>query len=129
MYLGKHCIDVHHERYDLVGVLPYTFQMGTERAQLGYRELTIQRDTIIGPTGTRLRGHEFHWSRIVEPLLEEHVPYQVEGSGKAKEGYATEALLASYIHIPLAANPQAMAELIRNSVLRRRAKERSVWSK
>ena len=113
MYLGKQCVDAQGVSYDLVGVLPYTFQMGTERAQLGYRELTTLRETIIGPAGMRLRGHEFHWSHIVEPLLEDHVPYQVEGAGKAKEGYTTETVLASYVHIPLAANPQAMVELIR----------------
>jgi cobyrinic acid a,c-diamide synthase len=117
MYLGKRCVDAHHTSHDLVGILPYTFQMGTERAQLGYRELTTLRETIIGPAGTHLRGHEFHWSHIVEPLLEERVPYQIEGSGKAKEGYATETVLASYVHVPLAANPEAMAELIRRCVL------------
>jgi cobyrinic acid a,c-diamide synthase len=123
MYLGKQCVDAHQVSYDLVGVLPYTFQMGTERAQLGYRELTTLRETIIGPARTRLRGHEFHWSHIVEPLVEEHVPYQVEGEGMAKEGYATETILASYVHIPLTANPQAIVELIRRCALRRRAKE------
>ena len=123
MYLGKQCVDAHHVSHELVGLLPYTFQMGTERAQLGYRELTTLRETIIGPAGTRLRGHEFHWSHIVEPLLEEHVPYQIEGSGKATEGYATETVLASYIHIPLAANPEVMVELIRRCVLRRRTRE------
>jgi cobyrinic acid a,c-diamide synthase len=113
MYLGKQCIDADHANHKLVGILPYTFQMGTERAQLGYREITLLRDTIIGCAGTRLRGHEFHWSRIVEPLLEEHTPYRVEESDKAREeGYATETILASYIHIPLTANPQAMAVLI-----------------
>lgn len=113
MYLGKQCIDTQQASHELVGILPYTFQMGTERAQLGYREVTLLCDTLIGRAGTRLRGHEFHWSHIVEPLLEMHAPYQVDGSDKAREGYATETILASYIHIPLAANPHAMMELIR----------------
>jgi cobyrinic acid a,c-diamide synthase len=121
MYLGRQYIDADHVSHDLVGILPYTFQMGTERAQLGYREITLLHDTIIGRAGTRLRGHEFHWSHIAEPLLEEHAPYQVEGSGKAREGYATETILASYIHIPLAANPQAMVELIRRCCMKGRA--------
>ncbi len=116
MYLGKRCVDAQHVSHDLVGILPYTFQMGTERAQLGYRELTTLRETIIGPAGTRLRGHEFHWSHIAEPLIEKHVPYQFAGEGMAKEGYATKTVLASYIHIPLAANPKVMAELIRRCV-------------
>lgn len=113
MYLGKQCIDTDHTSHDLVGVLPYTFQMGTSRAQLGYREITLLRDTIIGRAGTRLRGHEFHWSHIIEPLLEDCAPYQVEESDQRREGYATETMQASYIHIPLAANPQAMEELVR----------------
>jgi cobyrinic acid a,c-diamide synthase len=119
MYLGKQCIDANHTSHNLVGVLPYTFQMGTKRAQLGYREITLLRDTIIGCAGTRLRGHEFHWSHIVEPLLEEHAPYQIEESGQAREGYATETILASYIHIPLAANPQVMGELIQRCYTKR----------
>lgn len=112
MYLGKQYIDANHVSHDLVSLLPYTFQMGTERAQLGYREITIVRDTLIGRAGTRLRGHEFHWSHIVEPLLEQYAPYQIEESRKAREGYASESILASYIHIPLAANPLAMRELL-----------------
>ena len=116
MYLGKQCVDAQHVRHNLVGIVPYTFHMRTERAQLGYRELTTQRETIIGPAGTRLRGHEFHWSHIAEPLIEKHTPYQFAGEGMAKEGYATKTVLASYIHIPLAANPQAMAELLRRCV-------------
>jgi cobyrinic acid a,c-diamide synthase len=119
MYLGRQCIDADQASYDLVDVLPYTFQMGTQRAQLGYREITLLRDTIIGRTGTRLRGHEFHWSHIVEPLLEAHAPYQIEGSGKIRrEGYATETILASYIHVPLAANPQMIQELIQRCHVR-----------
>jgi cobyrinic acid a,c-diamide synthase len=113
MYLGKQCIDTQQVSHELVGILPYTFQMGTERAQLGYREITLLCDTLIGRAGTRLRGHEFHWSHIVEPLLERHAPYQVDGSDKTYEGYATETILASYIHIPLAANPHTMMELVR----------------
>jgi cobyrinic acid a,c-diamide synthase len=120
MYLGKRCVDTQHVSHDLVGILPYTFQMGTERAQLGYRELTTLRETIIGPAGTHLRGHEFHWSHIAEPLIEKHVPYQFVGEGMAKEGYASKTVLASYIHVPLAANPKAMTELIRRCLKGRR---------
>jgi cobyrinic acid a,c-diamide synthase len=112
MYLGKACIDANGKEHALVGVLPYTFRMGTERAQVGYREITTLRDTPIAPAGTHLRGHEFHWSRIVEPLLEEHAAYRVEGRDIRCEGYACETLLASYIHIPLAANPRVLERLL-----------------
>jgi cobyrinic acid a,c-diamide synthase len=117
MYLGKTCVDTNGRGHSLVGVLPYTFRMGTERAQMGYREITMLRDTLIAPAGTCLRGHEFHWSRVVEPLLEEHAAYRVEGRDVRWEGYASETLLASYIHIPLAANPRALERLLHVGLL------------
>jgi cobyrinic acid a,c-diamide synthase len=113
MYLGKICIDANGKGHKLVGALPYTFRMGTERAQVGYREVTTLRDTLMAPAGTQLRGHEFHWSRIVEPLLEERAAYRVEGRDMICEGYASETLLASYIHIPLAANLRVLERLLR----------------
>jgi cobyrinic acid a,c-diamide synthase len=114
MYLGKCCIDVTAVHHDLLGVLPYTFQMGTERAQLGYREIRTVRDTLLGPAGTHLRGHEFHWSRIVGPLLQEHAAYRLEGREDRLEGYADKTILASYVHVPLATNHKAMMWLIQN---------------
>jgi cobyrinic acid a,c-diamide synthase len=124
MYLGKTCIDSEERRHRLVGALPYTFRMGTERAQVGYREITMLRDTLIAPAGTHLRGHEFHWSRIVEPLLEEQTAYRIEGRDVVCEGYACRTLLASYIHIPLAANPRALERLLHSCLLyRRQARE------
>lgn len=119
MYLGKTCVDVDGRRHALVGVLPYTFRMGTERAQVGYREIVALRDTLIAPAGTRLRGHEFHWSRIVESLLEERAAYRVEGRDVRCEGYASEMLLGSYVHIPLAANPRVLERLLHVGLLGR----------
>jgi cobyrinic acid a,c-diamide synthase len=78
------------------------------------------RDTPIAPAGTHLRGHEFHWSRVVEPLLEEHAAYRVEGRDIRCEGYASETLLASYIHIPLAANMRVLERLLQVCLLERR---------
>ncbi|GAC1458762.1 MAG: cobyrinate a,c-diamide synthase [Ktedonobacteraceae bacterium] len=112
MYLGTGCIDAAKNYHLLVGAIPYTFRMGTERAQIGYREITTTRDTLLGPAGMHLRGHEFHWSSIVEELLEAHTPYQVEGRESTVEGYATKNILASYVHIPLAAHPQVLARLM-----------------
>ncbi len=122
MYLGKYCIDAASNRHTMLGVLPYTFRMGTERAQLGYREIITARETLIGPAGTRLRGHEFHWSQLVDPLLKEHVAYELEGQENIYEGYADTTILASYVHMPLAANPHVMTRLLHNCLLHREAR-------
>jgi cobyrinic acid a,c-diamide synthase len=122
MYLGKYCIDVANNCHALLGVLPYGFRMGLERAQLGYREIITTRETIIGPAGTRLRGHEFHWSQLVDPLLKEYAAYEQEGQENTQEGYADATILASYVHIPLAANPQSMMKLLHNCLVHREAR-------
>ncbi|GAC1360072.1 MAG: cobyrinate a,c-diamide synthase [Ktedonobacteraceae bacterium] len=119
MYLGTCCIDAADGKHALVGAVPYTFRMGGERAALGYREMTTTRDTIIGPAGTHLRGHEFHWSRIIEPLSAAHTAYQLEGRDATREGYANENILASYIHVPLAAYPQTLTNLVQGCIARR----------
>ncbi|HTK10466.1 MAG TPA: cobyrinate a,c-diamide synthase [Ktedonobacteraceae bacterium] len=122
MYLGKSCIDASGQSHEMLGILPYTFRMGTARAQLGYREITTARQTIIGPAGMRLRGHEFHWSQLIDPPgADEQAAYIIEAREKKREGYADETILASYVHIPLAANRHALIGLI-HSCLSLRAK-------
>ncbi len=112
MYLGTGCIDTTQKHHALVGAIPYTFFMGTERAQIGYREITTTRDTILGPAGMHMRGHEFHWSHIVEAISEAHTPYQLAGREIRTEGYANGNILASYVHVPLAANPHILSNLL-----------------
>jgi cobyrinic acid a,c-diamide synthase len=119
MYLGEHCIDAAGKSYALAGILPVITQMGTERAQLGYRELTMLRDTVLGPAGMRLRGHEFHWSRLLHPLPRKYAAYRLDGPGDIWEGYASETILASYIHVPLAAYPHTIAWLVERCLARR----------
>lgn len=123
MYLGKYCIDAANKCHAMLGILPYIFRMGGERAQIGYREVITARETIIGPGGTRLRGHEFHWSHLTTSLAREHAAYELEGRENAYEGYADATILASYIHVPLAANPHVMAQLLHNCLLHREARK------
>ncbi|MDH3981788.1 MAG: cobyrinate a,c-diamide synthase [Kiritimatiellaceae bacterium] len=71
----------------------------------GYRIVTFNRDTILGPAGTQLKGHEFHWSKwITKPATgfgalqtDEHV-----------WGYSNDQILASYFHIHFGSNPEAL---------------------
>lgn len=121
MYLGESCLDADGHRHMLVGALPLTTQVGKRRAQLGYREVTLARDTLLGPEGTRLRGHEFHWSSLVQPVPSASAAYRLEGPEERLEGYANETLLASYIHIPLAAYPKSLSWLISHCIEYRRA--------
>ena len=58
MYLGKSLTDQEGKVWPMAGVLPIECTMQGARLHLGYRRMTIG--------GTEFRGHEFHYSKIVQ---------------------------------------------------------------
>lgn len=73
----------------------------TDHLTLGYREVTTLVDTPIAGAGTPLRGHEFHYSTI-EPNGDALALRGRFGNGTG--GFASPALLASYVHLHLGAD-------------------------
>jgi cobyrinic acid a,c-diamide synthase len=74
----------------------------TDRLTLGYRRACVRTASPLGPAGTNLRGHEFHYSTL-EPAGD-----AIEWSGRAgagRCGFATASLLASYVHVHLGEAP------------------------
>ncbi|MBW3646148.1 MAG: cobyrinate a,c-diamide synthase, partial [Actinobacteria bacterium] len=81
----------------LAGALPGDGHM-TGRLSLGYRRATLRRDSPLGPAGTALWGHEFHYSDLAPAgdgldLSGRH--------GRATAGWASPTLVASYLHLHL----------------------------
>jgi cobyrinic acid a,c-diamide synthase len=101
--------------HPMAGVVPAETRM-THRLSLGYRTATTRMPTPVGPTGTVLRGHEFHYS-TVEPAGE-----ALElGSrwGAKQEGWATPDLLATYLHHHPGGDPSAVQAFVARCALRR----------
>jgi cobyrinic acid a,c-diamide synthase len=74
----------------------------TGRLSLGYRTATATTNSPLAATGTRLRGHEFHYSTVDPPGS----ALELEGrTGAAVAGFATPTLVASYLHLHLGADP------------------------
>jgi cobyrinic acid a,c-diamide synthase len=78
----------------------------SDRLTLGYRTARTACDTPVAPAGTELRGHEFHYS-VLDPPGDALAMSGRNGARRA--GYASPRLLASYLHLHLAADP-TMAE-------------------
>jgi len=85
----------------MAAALPCDARM-TDRLTLGYRRATTRSASPLGPAGTALRGHEFHYS-TVEPGGGALALSGRFGSGTG--GFATPAMLASYLHLHLGAEP------------------------
>jgi cobyrinic acid a,c-diamide synthase len=77
----------------------------TDRLTLGYREAVALGDSVLTPAGLRLRGHEFHRTRM-EPGAGPAPAWGFAGSGDRRvEGFAQKNVHASYLHVHWAAEP------------------------
>jgi cobyrinic acid a,c-diamide synthase len=89
----------------------------TERLTLGYRTAQCRVGTPLGEIGTRLRGHEFHYSTVT-PAGDALDVRGLLAGGQA--GFATPSLLASYVHVHLAGQPRLAEAFVRRAAQRKR---------
>lgn len=127
MYLTEGIYDFDNSFHPLAGIFPLKTVMKKGRAHLGYREVTLRQNSIAGSSGAVIRGHEFHYSEIMDSaearkrgsgkVVTSGLPnfrtsslsqiYSVkDGSGNelGKEGYTVKNTLGSYIHIHFGSN-------------------------
>ncbi|MGA8572107.1 MAG: hypothetical protein ACLP7A_03020 [Desulfobaccales bacterium] len=82
---------------------------------LGYREVTLRTAGLLGPAGTKARGHEFHYSEIEAETGEVRRVYQIagrHGGAPPPEGYSLGSVLASYVHLHFSSNPEVARHLV-----------------
>ncbi len=106
MYLSQGIYDFNGNFFKMAGVLPFETQMNKGGLHLGYREIKLEGDCILGKKGENLRGHEFHYSGIVNSAETNRIYSVCDRSGKplADEGYRLNRTLASYVHLHFASN-------------------------
>lgn len=66
MALGAALIDKDGVRHEMAGLLGLVTSYEKRKFHLGYRLATLQQPMLGYETGHRLRGHEFHYSTILE---------------------------------------------------------------
>jgi cobyrinic acid a,c-diamide synthase len=104
LWLGR---DLDGQR--LCGAIEASAHM-TTRLTLGYRTATFRRSNPLGPAGTVVRGHEFHYS-TVSPAGD---ALSLEGrTGTVAGGWASGHMFASYLHLHLAGTPELATSLVR----------------
>lgn len=99
---------------NFLGVFPTRCRMLSRRKALGYRQVELAEDSIIGLKGTVLRGHEFHYSEIAGmPVGIERI-YNVSRRGVVRntEGFRHRNCLASYIHLHFGSNPKIAGSFV-----------------
>ncbi len=115
------------ERFPMAGVLPFDVEVLSAPQGHGYTELLVDRNNPFFPEGTRLRGHEFHYSRIANPAVQPATACLVErGTGcfPKRDAIIQNRVWASYTHLHALASPQWATSLVR--LARRRRREMGV---
>lgn len=95
MYLCRSISDEQGQEYEMCGVLGQKATMVGKRLQMGYRKFSY--------AGRELRGHEFHYSKVVpdpgHPLQSIARLYNAAGNEVATPLYRYRNLIAGYTHL------------------------------
>jgi cobyrinic acid a,c-diamide synthase len=122
LYLAEALEDETGTIQPMVGLLPAVGRLRATRLTLGYATIETTRETLLGPAGTVVRGHEFHATRL--DAVPAWVPraYAVrDGAGDPprREGYLIGETLMSYVHLHFGSNPAVADHLVRHARARR----------
>ena len=101
MTLGRGLVDAQGERHAMAGLLPVETSFSEPRMTLGYREVEVAACGPLGPKGTRFRGHEFHFARMLSGEGEADVFNCFDASGQSlgASGSRVGSVMGSFIHL------------------------------
>ena len=90
------------ERFPMAGVLDLVVEQGPRPRGHGYVVARVSGTNPWFPTGSTLRGHEFHYSRVIGGDDAGRTVLRLErgtGVGEGGDGIVAGAVWASYLHL------------------------------
>jgi cobyrinic acid a,c-diamide synthase len=67
MVVGEALTDADGVTHRMLGLLSHQTSFAKRKMNLGYRQARLSAAGLLGPAGTALRGHEFHYASVVDP--------------------------------------------------------------
>ena len=109
IFLGRSII-VNEQEFPLAGVFPVTFTLSSKPQAHGYSTFTVEKTNSFYPVGTRIKGHEFRYSRVDrwDGATEDLVLSMERGTGfqGGRDGLVKNNVLALYTHVLASGSPQ-----------------------
>ena len=119
MYLGEKLI-MKEKTYPMCGVVPIVFGFSKKPQAHGYTIVSVTDKNPYFEVGTELRGHEFHYSGILEWRgQDEHLVFSMKrGTGlvNGKDGVSYKNVLATYTHIHASGVPSWAKALVQTAI-------------
>lgn len=116
MYLGRELL-LDDGAYAMAGVLPLVFKLFERPQGHGYTVVDVTGENPFFEPGTVLKGHEFHYSRVVaidgpDPQFAFSM-LRGRGIQDCRDGICHQNVLATYTHIHAAGTPAWAVALVR----------------
>jgi len=82
MVLGEGLEDAQGVRHAMTGLLGHATSFAKRKLHLGYREARLLVDSPLGPAGSTIRGHEFHYATLVSSGNDERLLALADAQGQ-----------------------------------------------
>ena len=102
MYLGKKLV-IEKKTYPMAGIFPIVFDLQKKPQAHGYTIIKVDKKNPFYPRGRVIRGHEFHYSRVIK--TRKNATYMSftnrRGRGiiKGLDGICYKNVLGTYTHV------------------------------
>jgi cobyrinic acid a,c-diamide synthase len=83
MVLGAGLEDADGMRHEMAGLLGHETSFAERKLHLGYREARLIAASALGPAGSKLRGHEFHYATVTHAGNDAPLVELIDGQGEA----------------------------------------------
>jgi len=118
MYLGEELI-LDEKSFPMAGVLPVVFGFSKKPQGHGYTVVTVEQPNPYFKVGTELKGHEFHYSRVLKwrGADKDLVFAMKRGAGfvNRRDGVCYKNVLATYTHIHALGTPSWAISMVRKA--------------
>ena len=120
MYLCRGIFSFSGAYYPMVNLIPADAKMEKKLVGLGYRAGHIQGSSVLGDAGSPIKGHEFHYSDLVNLADDYPWAFKLFNSRKnqwVEEGFNQANLVASYLHLHWRGNEKLAESFLYNCSL------------
>lgn len=100
MTLGTVLVDADGVAHAMAGLLDVETSFAARKLHLGYRRALLTSDCVLGPSGSEIRGHEFHYATLVRsgdaPLV---TCFDANGEAVAEQGARRGSVSGTFFHV------------------------------
>ena len=126
MYLGEELV-LDDKSYQMAGVLPVVFGLSKKPQGHGYTIISIEKENKYFKNGSEIRGHEFHYSYVLEwKGNDEDLVFNMKrGNGfiNKMDGVCYKNVLATYTHIHALGTPSWAKAMVSNAISYKKSKK------